>query len=93
MKPTIILLATLFSTSAIAQQDIKQLKEAALQTCDAQAASLPEASREAVLKVCKCSVENTDYELIMKAASDPNVMEKVQAKALEVGQKCATGEL
>lgn len=88
MKSTIILLAALVSTSALAQQDANQLKEASIQACDAQASAMPEANRDAALKLCKCAAENTDYELILKAATDPSIMEEVQAKALEVSQKC-----
>jgi hypothetical protein len=48
---------------------------------------VPEAQRESMLHICKCTVENTDYEsLISKSAAGG---ESAQDDAIAVAQKCA----
>jgi len=91
MKKIIILLS-LMSISAtsfsVLAQDAAQLKETSLSACDAQAAQMPEIQREQVSKICKCTVENTDYEeLLTKSAAGDTA--GVQADAIAVAQKCA----
>jgi len=77
--------ASFTATSSFAQ-DAAQLKEMSLKACDAQASQVPETQRETILKICKCTVENTDYESLIKksAAGD----ESAQADAIAVAQKC-----
>ena len=87
MKKLVTLTALLLSTSAFAQ-DATQLKEMSMQACDAQTAQLPEEQRSMALKVCECTVNNTDYEKLT-ADSQSGDLEKVQADALAVAQKCA----
>jgi len=92
MKKKVLLLAALLaSTTALAQQSADDLKKSTLEACDAQAATLPEEQREMVAKVCKCSAENTDYELMLKAQSgDQDAVTQATQSAMEVGQKCAS---
>ncbi len=81
----------LASTSAFAQLSADDLKESALEACQAQAAAIPEEQREMVVKVCKCSAENTDYEIMLKAQSgDQDAVTKATESAMKVGQKCAS---
>lgn len=67
--------------------DSAQLKEASLQACATQASQVPEAQKEQMMKVCECTVENTDYAALVEkvAAGDASV----QADAMAVAQKCA----
>ena len=67
-------------------QDAKQLKEESLKACDAQAAQMPESQRELVSKVCKCTVEKTDYESLLAkiAAGDATA----QDDAIAVATQC-----
>jgi len=67
-------------------QDADQIKSLSLQACEQQAAQLPEDQRELVMKICECTVENTDYETLLakSAAGDTSV----QADALAVAQQC-----
>ena len=87
MKKLIALSALLLTTSAFSQ-DAAQLKEMSMQACDAQIAQLPEEQRGMALKVCQCTVDNTDYAKLT-ADSQAGDLEKVQAEALAVAQKCA----
>lgn len=94
MKKTLITFAAicgLATASASFAQSAEEMKAAALEACDTQAASIPEAQRGMVLDMCKCSVESSDYEAMLKASSsgDAKALEEVQAAALEAGQKCA----
>lgn len=83
--------AFLVSTSAFAQLSVDDLKKSAIEACDAQAAAIPEEQREMVAKVCTCSAENTDYELMLKAQSgDQDAVSQATQSAMEVGQKCAS---
>ena len=67
-------------------QDAAQLKQISIDACDAQVAQIPEDQRELVLEICKCTVENTDYEaLLAKAAAGD---QSLQADAIAVAQKC-----
>lgn len=90
MKKLIILFATAtisLGSLATFAQDATQLKEMSLKACDAQAAQAPEEQREMMTQICKCTVENTDYESLMEktAAGD----ESGQTDAIAVAQKCA----
>lgn len=90
MKKLIVLFAaatvSLGSVASFAQ-DAAQLKEMSLKACDAQASQAPEAQREMMTQICKCTVENTDYEsLIEKTAAGD---ESAQSDAIAVAQKCA----
>lgn len=68
-------------------QDAAQLKEMSMKACDAQATQVPEAQRESMSKICKCTVENTDYEsLIAKSAAGDT---SAQTDVIAVAQKCA----
>lgn len=87
MKKLVTLAALLLTTSAFAQ-DAAQLKELSMQACEAQILQLPEEQRSMTLKVCECTVSNTDYEKLA-ADSQSGDLEKVQADALAVAQKCA----
>lgn len=81
----------LASTSAFAQQSADDLKKSALEACQAQAAAIPEEQRGIVMNVCKCSAENTDYEIMLKAQSgDQDAVTKATENAMKVGQKCAS---
>lgn len=84
--------ALLFATTAFAQDagqpDAAQLKEMSMQACDAQTAQLPEEQKEMAMKVCECTVSNTDYDALM-TNSQAGDLEKVQADAMAVAQKCA----
>jgi len=83
--------AFLASTSAYAQQSADDLKKSALEACKAQAEAIPEEQRGMLIKVCKCSAENTDYEIMLKAQSgDQDAVTKATQNAMEVGQKCAS---
>lgn len=90
MKKLIILLAvataSLGSVTTFAQ-DAAQLKEMSMKACDAQASQVPEAQRASMTQICKCTVENTDYESLMTktAAGDASA----QTDAMAVAQKCA----
>lgn len=90
MKKLIILFAaatvSLGSVAAFAQ-DANELKEMSLKACDAQASQAPEAQREMMTHICKCTAENTDFaSLIEKTAAGD---ESAQADAIAVAQKCA----
>jgi len=90
MKKTIIALslaATALTTLTVAAQDAAQIKELSLQACATQAAQMPEAQRELVNKICKCTVENTDYDEFLKKTAAGDTA-SVQADALAVAQKC-----
>jgi len=80
--------AALLLSSSVLAQDAAQLKEMSMQACDAQTAQLPEEQRAMALKVCTCTVDNTDYAKLT-ADSQAGDLEKVQADALAVAQKCA----
>jgi len=72
---------------SVQAQDAAQLKEMSMKACDAQASQVPEAQRESVSKICKCTVENTDYDsLIAKSAAGDA---SAQQDAIKVAQKCA----
>lgn len=91
MKNSIISLsiaATLLGSGITFAQDAAQLKDMSLKACDAQASQIPEAQREQVSKICKCTVENTDYEALIakSAAGDASA----QTDAIAVAQKCAS---
>lgn len=61
-----------------------------MDSCNLQASTIPEAQREMVLNICKCGVENTDYEMMLSTQNDPQKMQELQAKAMKVAQECAT---
>jgi hypothetical protein len=90
MKNLIILLS--IATAALALNTIfaqgsVQLKEMSMKACEAQSSQVPEAQRESMFHICKCTVENTDYEsLISKSAAGG---ESAQDDAIAVAQKCA----
>jgi len=91
MKKIILAVAMLISTTAVAQQTAEELKKTTLEACQTQAAAIPEAQREMVTKVCECSAENTDYELMVKAQSgDQDAVTQATQSAMKVGQKCAS---
>ena len=80
----------LATTPAVAQLSADDLKKSTLEACSAQAAAVPEAQREMIVKVCECSAENTDYDLMLKAQSgDQDAVAKATESAMKVGQKCA----
>jgi len=90
MKNLILLLSVAglasHSISTLAQ-DPAQLKETSLQACDAQSTQVPEAHREMVLRMCRCTAENTDYEsLIAKSAAGDL---SFQDDALAVAKQCS----
>jgi hypothetical protein len=87
MKKMVIIATVIFSTSSFAQ-DAEQMREASLSACDAQAAQMPEAQKELVLKTCKCSVENTDYAAMLAAAQSGD-MAKSQELAMATAEKCS----
>ena len=90
MKNLIILCSLIgFSTAShlVYAQDASQLKEMSMQACDAQAAQVPEAQRESMSKICKCTVENTDYDALLKKSASGDA--SVQTDAIAVAQKCA----
>jgi hypothetical protein len=90
MKNLIILLSLVgisATSHAVFAQDAAQLKDVSMQACDAQAAQVPEAQRELMSKICKCTVENTDYEAFLEKSASGD--ESVQADAIAVAQKCA----
>ena len=90
MNKVILLAALLATTPAVAQTSADDLKKSALEACEAQAAAIPEAQREMVVKVCECSAENTDYDIMLKAQSgDQDAVTKATESAMKVGQKCA----
>jgi len=89
MKKTITVISTvMMSLSALNSfaQDASQLKEISLKACEAQALQVEESQRELVMKICECTVENTDYESLTakSAAGDASV----QDDAIAVAQKC-----
>ncbi len=91
MKKVILMTAVLASTSAFAQLSADDLKKSTLEACQTQAAALPEEQRAMVEKVCTCSAENTDYELMLKAQSgDQDAVTQATESAMKVGQKCAS---
>ena len=90
MKKLIILLAVVTASLGSATtfaQDAAQLQEMSMKACDAPASQAPEAQRESMTQICKCTVENTDYESLMAktAAGDTSA----QTDAVAVAQKCA----
>ncbi len=90
MKKTILLLACMAAASSALAQTADQLKQQSMQACDLQANSVPEAQREMVLSVCKCTVENTDYALMMSIQGDAQKMQEAQAASMKVAQECTT---
>lgn len=89
MKNLIILTSIVIALLASGMtfgQDAAQLKEMSLKACDAQSSQVPEEQREQVAKICKCTVENTDYETLIakSAAGDASA----QTDAIAVAQKC-----
>ena len=84
---SLTLISASFVSHSIFAQDVSQMKEMSMKACESQAAQMPEAQKEMILNMCKCTVENTDYEaLIAKSAAGDT---SVQADALAVAQKCA----
>lgn len=91
MKKVILMASFLASASAYAQLSADDLKKSALEACQAQAAAIPEEQRGMIVKVCECSAENTDYEIMLKAQSgDQEAITKATESAMKVGQKCAS---
>lgn len=86
----LIFLAAILATSSASAQNAEEMRKSSLEACDIQAQAMPEAQRDMVLNVCKCTVENTDYDMMMKAQSDQAAMEEVQAAAMKVAQECAS---
>lgn len=67
-------------------QDAAQLKEISMQACETQASQVDESLRDTLMKVCECTVENTDYNMLIEksAAGDTSF----QSDALAVAQQC-----
>ena len=90
MKKIIIALsfaaASLTALTASAQ-DAAQIKDLSLKACEAQSAQMPEEQRELVMKICTCTVENTDYDVLLEKSVAGDTA-SVQADALAVAQKC-----
>lgn len=74
------------TTTSSYAQDAAQLKEFSMQACAAQAAQVEESLRENLIKICECTVENTDFDTLIKksAAGDTSF----QADAQAVVQQC-----
>ena len=95
MKKLFTLLIFVFAstlTTASFAQDIEQIKQQAKKVCETQSAQVDEQERELVLKVCTCTVDNTDYEAFLAdmAAGD---MVKIQADAEIAASKCSEDKL
>ncbi len=88
MKKTIFMIAGLIAGTASAQ-DAEQLKEFALNACDTQMQQVPADQREKAMKICKCTVNNTDYAAVLENTKAGNT-EQIQKDALAVAQKCTT---
>lgn len=89
MKKTLFL-TTLLASSLSFAQSADEMKKMALDACEAQAAAIPEAQRAAVVNMCECTAENTDYEVMLKAQSnDQEAMKLAQENAMKIAQKCA----
>ena len=90
MKTKSLFLAGLLLCTGANAQTADQLKQSSLEACDLQSAAVPEAQRKMVLDICQCGVENTDYEMMLAAQSDPEKMKELQAKSMKIAQQCAT---
>ena len=79
---------TLLLTAPLASaQTAEDLKTQTLQICQAQAAQLSGEQKEQYLSICNCTVENTDYDQVLKDSLAGNVT-KVQENATKVAQEC-----
>ena len=63
------------------------LKAQTLQICQAQAAQLADEQKELILALCNCTVENTDYDQVLKDSIAGNIT-KIQEDATKVAQEC-----
>ena len=80
--------AIILLTSSLAfSQSAEDLKKQSLQVCEAQVAQLPEEQKAQVLSICNCTIENTDYEKVLKYSQEGNLT-KVQEDAIKVAQEC-----
>lgn len=84
----ITFLALLITASTSSAQEIEQMKEASMQACNAQVAKLSAEQQEAGLKVCECTVENTDFEALQADTQTGNI-QKVIADSQAIAQDCA----
>lgn len=90
MKTILTTALLLASSAAMANPGVSadQMKEAALKSCEANVANLPEGQQKVALETCKCTVNKTDYAEVLKASQSGN-MEGVTKKAQEVALECA----
>ena len=77
----------MLTTNLAFSQSAEDLKAQSLQICDAQVNQLPEEQRETVSAICTCTVENTDYEQLLKNSQEGNIT-KVQEDAAKVAEQC-----
>ncbi len=82
----VVIFWTAFSHTASAQS-ADDLKKQSMQACEAQAAQLSAEQKEAVLAVCKCTTENTDYDQLIKDINAGNTA-KAQESSIKVAQEC-----
>ena len=90
MKKIIIALsiaASALTTLSASAQDAEQIKELSLKACATQSEQMPEEQRELVMKICTCTVENTDYTVLLEKTAAGDTA-SVQADALAVAQQC-----
>ncbi len=90
MKELLAGISIALLSTAVSAQTATELKEQSLAACKVQAESMPEAQQDMVLNVCKCTVDNTDYDALLEAQTDAEKLQALQTKAMEVAQKCAT---
>jgi len=75
------------STVDMSKFDVEKAKEQALLACDAQTDQVPAEMKEQVKSMCKCSIENTDFEKIAEL-TEAGDTDEIMSLTMESAKKC-----